>query len=290
MVNLFTLFRLKRLKPAWEFETDALIWRIFFTPLNTIVGESRNQSIKSTSFFCVDAHSGNPLWKNVKFDEPWWIGIEKVHDRWLILHGYARPDMPEHRGIRAVEIETGKVLWRNDDLSFWFGQHEKLYAHKYLFEKRIGYELDIKTGAVLNEYSDNLDVLHELRKSILQKTSDDQNGIIFPELLCTGQGESSIDTAIQRITDGKALEGWIEFVLHNGLLLVSYYQKDHSAQSPSLKSILTVYDIENMKTLFKEIIVEGLQAPSQDTFFVKDDFVYFIKNQTTLTALRPWKS
>ncbi len=285
MADLFSFFRSKQLKPAWEFNTDALIWRIFFTSANTIVGETRNQTTKSTTFFCVDSFTGKPLWKNVGFDEPWWIGIETVHDQRLVLHGYARPDMPEHRGIQLVDIESGKLLWKNDTLSFWFVQKGKLYAHKYLFEKRIGYELDINTGIVLNEYTDNLDVLHELRQRVLQDESNEQHGIIFPELFDSHQEASSIDTAIQRITDGKALEGWIEYLTCQGILFVSYYRQEPSFSSPSLNNIFTVYDIGSEKTLFKEIIVEDLKTPSPDTFFIKDEFAYFIKNQDYINSV-----
>lgn len=151
MVSMIPFLKEKQLKPAWVFDAGTLIWRIFFTSNNHIIGETRNQEAKSTGFFCVDIHSGKHLWKNISFDEPWWIGIEAVHERWMILHGYVRPDMPEHRGIRIIDIESGKLLWRNDHLSLWFIDNEKLYAHKYLFEKHIACEFDIKTGTLLND-------------------------------------------------------------------------------------------------------------------------------------------
>ncbi len=290
MADFFPLFRSKQLKPIWEFSTGMLIWRIFTSSQNTIVGETRNQETKSTSFYCVDARTGKSLWKEIEFDEPWWIGIETVYDKWIIMHRFARPDMPEHRGIYMVELATGNLLWGNDELTYWFVHDRKLYAYKYIFEKRLAYEIDINTGTLLNEYADNLDSLHELRRQVLKNESEGIQRTMFPKLYSQGEVESEVAIIIQRITGGNALEGWIEYLLRNNMLLVSYYRKANSSDSAILENIFTVYDTERKEKRFNEIIVNDVQVPSPDTFFVKDDFIYFIKNKNTLTALQPWKS
>ncbi len=289
MAGFFPLFRSKQLKPIWEFSTGVLIWRIFISSQNTIVGETRNQEAKSASFFCVDARTGKSLWKGIEFDEPWWIGIETVYDKWIILHRFARPDMPQHRGIHIVELATGKILWRNDELIYWFTHNQNLYAYKYIFEKRLDYEIDINTGTVLNEFAENLDSLHELQRQILQKESEGMQRTIFPKLYSQRQADSEVDIIIRQITGGNALEGWIEYLLRSNILLVSYYQKENSSTSATLENIFAVYDTEQREKRFNEIIVKGVQVPSPDTFFVKDKFVYFIKNQNILTALQLWK-
>jgi hypothetical protein len=291
MASLIPLFKEKRLKPVWNFDAGTLIWRIFFTSNNLMIGETRNQETKSTSFFCVDLHSGKPLWRNVGFDEPWWIGIEAVYKKWMILHGFVRPDIPEHRGVRVIDVESGKLLWRNDDLTFWFLDNEKLYAHKYLFEKHIGSELDIKTGILINEYSDNLDTLQELRQKVMQNEFSCQQDVIFPEVFNENEAESVIRTAVQRITEGKALEDWIEYLSHRGILIVSHYhQTKNQTESSLLNNILSVYDVKSEKTLYSEIITTDAKTPSPDSFFIKNDLVLFIKQQTIVTALQAWKS
>jgi hypothetical protein len=167
---------------------------------------------------------------------------------------------------------------------------QKLYAYKYIFEKRLEYEIDINTGTVLNEYADNLDSLHELRRQVLKNESEGMQGTIFPELYNQRQVDSEAAAIVQQITGGNALEGCIEYLLQSNILLVSYYRKEKFSASTTLENILTVYDTERREMRFNEIIVKGVQVPSPDTFFVRDEFVYFIKNQNTLTALRLWKS
>jgi hypothetical protein len=291
MASLIPLFKEKKLKPVWNFNAGTLIWRIFFTSNNLIIGETRNQEEKSTSFFCVNIYSGKPLWQNIGFDEPWWIGIEAVHERWLILHGFVRPDMPEHRGIRVIDIESGELLWRNDTLSFWFIDNDKLYAHKYIFEKHICSELDINTGTIVNERSDNLTLMQDLRQKVLQKESEREQDVIFPEVYDENEADSTVRTVVRRITENKAIEGWIEYLSHRDMLIVSHYSRvQNQSESSLLNNILSVYDLRSKKNLYSEIIAEGVKTPSPDSFFIKDDLLFFIKHQTTLIALQPWKS
>jgi hypothetical protein len=291
MASLIPLFKEKKLKPVWNFNAGTLIWRIFFTSNNLIIGETRNQEEKSTSFFCVNIYSGKPLWQNIGFDEPWWIGIEAVHERWLILHGFVRPDMPEHRGIRVIDIESGELLWRNDTLSFWFIDNDKLYAHKYIFEKHICSELDINTGTIVREQSDNLALMQDLLQKVLQKESEREQDVIFPEVYDENEADSTVRTVVRRITENKAIEGWIEYLSHRDMLIVSHYSRvQNQSESSLLNNILSVYDLKSKKNLYSEIIAEGVKTPSPDSFFIKDDLLFFIKHQTTLIALQPWKS
>jgi len=291
MASIIPLFKEKQLKPAWNFDAGTLIWRIFFTSNNIVIGETRNQETRSTSFFCVDLLSGKPLWQNIGFDEPWWIGVEAVHKKWMILHGFVRPDMPEHRGIRVIDIESGKLLWRNDDFSFWFIDDEKLYAHKYLFEKHIGCELDINTGTVLNEQFDSLDVLQNLRQKVLKNEYESQQSVIYSEVFNENEAELVIKTVVKRITEDKALEGWIEYLTYRDILIVSHYRyAQNQTEASLLNNILSVYALQNEQKLYSEIIADKLNAPSPDSFFVKDDLLFFIKHKTILTALNPWKS
>jgi hypothetical protein len=289
MNDLFSFFRSKQLKPVWEFSTDALIWRIFFTSNNKIVGETRDQESRSTEYFCIDASSGKTLWKNIGFEEPWWIGVESVHENRLILHGFARPDMPQHLGIRVVDIDSGKLVWKNDDITFWFVQDEKLFAHKYLFEKRIGYEIDIRTGTILSEHDSDLDVLEEKRSKNLRQETDDQQGVIFPEQYHESIADEKIRDLIRKITDAKAIEDRTEYMIYRDVLVLSYYrQEQKKSESMLMDNVLSIYDLSSGKTVHNETIIESVKLPSPDTFFVKNDLLYFIKDRTILTAMRPW--
>jgi hypothetical protein len=289
MAARFPFFTEKQLQPVWSYDAGALLWRICFTSGNLIVGETRHQENKSTKFFCLDLRSGNPVWQKMEFDEPWWIGIETVHGRWLILHGYVRPDMPEHRGIWVIDIESGKLLWRNDALSFWFVENEILYAHKYVFDKHFGCEFDVNTGTLLKEQTGDLEEMQEIRQKVLQNNSEEQKNVIFPEVYEEHETDSSTRSIVRRMTEGKALEGWVEYLVYRDSLILSQYRNDQTQSEPSLMdNILSVYDMKKEKIRYNEIIARGVKTPSPDSFFIKDNTLLFIQYQSVLTALQPW--
>ena len=289
MTGRFHLFHSKQLKPIWELRTNALIWRIIFSPSNTIIGETRDQAKKNTSFFCVDSATGKVLWKEMVYGEPWWIGIETIYDRWMILHGYTRPDMPEHHGVRIIDLMSGKMVWQNEDISYWFIHNQKLYAHKYVFEKRIGYEIDISNGSVLQEYSQNLEVLHDLRKTLIEGESKESANVTYAEHWDPSEEPRDLKVVVDSIVGENVLEGWIEYFKRNNILVLSYYRKIEKSEPVFLENILSIYDTDEHEVLFEQKIGDNLQIPTSDTFFMKNDFVYYINNSHTLTALRPWK-
>jgi hypothetical protein len=289
MAAIFSLFTEKKIKPEWEFDAGELIWRIFFAPVDRIAGEVRDQDNKATTYFCIDAKTGKALWKNIGFDESWWIGVEAIYDKWMILHGFVRPDMPEHHGIRVIEIETGRSLWRNEDVSFWFTYGEKLFAHKYIFEKRIGYEIDIQSGNVLQEYDKDFDILQGYRQKASQQAADYNEGVIYPETFDDSDEDQTINSAVNKIISGNAIQDWTEYLFYRDVVVVSYYCKSAGdSEKKLLDQVLTIYGIKNDKIIHSETIVKGVQSPSSDTFFIKNDLLYFIKHKKILTALSPW--
>lgn len=289
MARLYSLFHPGKIKPEWEFNPGALIWRIFCTSTNRIIGEARDKAKKSASFFCLDAHSGRTLWKNLTLDESWWIGIEAVQRDVLILHEFARPDMPQHKGLLAVDGESGKLLWKNAAFSYWFSDENIVYGQKNEFEKRAGCALDLRTGTVLSEYADNLEPLLALERS------SRENGVrqtaLFPEPFDPDGIDPAVADTMVTLMERKTRIQSMEFLLHRGLLLVDFYETIPAAhESPALTNILEIIDSKSGRVLHREAITIGAGAPAPDAFFVKDNYLYFIKNQTTLTAMKLWKS
>jgi hypothetical protein len=133
--------------------------------------------------------------------------------------------------------------------------------------------------------------VQELRQKVLQKESGRRQDVVFPELFDENETDSVVRITVQRITEGKALEGWIEYLSSSDRLIVSQYrQAQNKSESSLLNNILSVYELKNEKMLYNEIIAKDVKTPSPDSFFIKDDLLFFINHQTMLTAIRIWKS
>jgi hypothetical protein len=288
-MNLLSFFRSGRLIPDWSYVANGIVWRLLFTGKGRLVGECRDQEKKTASFFCLDEESGKPLWQDLRLEEAWWVGMEAVHGDTLLLHGFASPDMPEHRGIRAFDVETGVLRWRNDEATYWFGVGDRLFAYRDFFERRVGYEIDLETGGLKTTYDQSLQELHDIRRDAAEKEIAPE--MTLPEILSEGAVEPALLAFVSRLTKGKGAVGNTEFILEDDILAFNYHVRvpGAAAQTPFYENHLFVYRYPQGTRLFSDVTARDLKAQVPDTFFVRNRRLFFVKDQKTLTAIRLWK-
>ncbi|MGA3246387.1 MAG: DUF4905 domain-containing protein [Bacteroidota bacterium] len=288
-MNFFSFFRSERLTPEWSFVADGIVWRLLFTGRGRIVGECRNQEKKTTSFFCLSEESGKPVWQGLRLDEDWWVGMEAVHGDTLLLHGFASPDMPEHRGIRSYDLETGSLRWRKDEVTYWFGMGDRIFAYRDFFERRVGYEIDPRTGELKTAYEQSLQELHDLRRQAAE--TEPGPDMTLPEILSEGSVEPAILIFVSRLTKGKGVVGNVEFIRESDILAFNYHvrARESTAQTAFFENHLFIYRYPHGNRLFSDVTARDLKAQVPDSFFIRRRRLFFIKDQKTLTALRLWK-
>lgn len=289
-MNLVSLFRSERLRPEWTYAVNGIVWRVLFAERGRIVGECRDQERKTASFFCLDEQTGKPLWQDLSLEESWWVGLESVQNNVVLLHTYAKPDMPEHKGIRAFDLETGTFRWRNDDVVFWFGRDDYVLAYRDFFDKRVGYEIDLQTGELRSTYDTSLEEFHARRHQALEQEA--LPAVVLPEILDVDHGEPPILSIVKKEVKGKGVAGNIEFIKEQEFLLFNYHVRAPiaSGQSQAFENRFCVYRFPDARRLFYDVVGRNLMACVPDTFFFKHPNVFFIKDQQALTALRLWKS
>jgi hypothetical protein len=286
---MFSFLKSDHLSPAWTYSAESIIWRMVLADHGRLVGECRDPGQKVTSFFCLDLSTGRALWRDLRLDEPWWVGIEAVQKNVVLLHAFAKPDMPEHKGIRAFDATSGVQLWRNDDVAYWFGHENRVIAYRDLFEKRVGYELDLQSGVQLNAHDGSLEELHQLRRKAAEAQSVLE--VTLPEVFVEREADPALVALVRRETRGKELSGRVEYVRQNDVLLFNFHvQSRHNTLDPKLENNLVVYRLPKNKRIFSDVIGRNLMGYVPDSFFVRRPFVFFIKDQRTLTALQLWKS
>ena len=286
---MFSFFKSDRLTPGWTFSADSIIWRMVLADHDTLVGECRDPDQKVASFFCLDLSTGKVLWKDLRLDEQWWAGIEAVQKNVILLHAFAKPDMPEHKGIRAFDVTSGVQLWRNDDAAYWFAHGDRVIAYRDFFERRVGYEIDLQSGVLLKTYDGSLEQLHQLRRQASVEQSVPE--VTLPEVFVEEKADPTLVVLVRKETKGKEIAGSVEYVRQNDILLFNYHvQSRHGTLDPKLENNLVAYRLPNGRRIFADVIGRDLTGYVPDSFFIRGPFVLFIKDQRTLTALRLWKS
>ncbi|MCX6142431.1 MAG: DUF4905 domain-containing protein [Ignavibacteriales bacterium] len=286
---MFSFLKSDHLSPEWTYSAGSIIWRMVLCDHGTLVGECRDPEQKVASFFSLDLSTGKALWGDLRLDEQWWVGIEAVQKNVVLLHAFAKPDMPEHKGIRAFDSTSGVQLWRNDDVAYWFGYEDRVIAYRDLFERRVGYELDLQSGVLLKTHDGSLEELHQLRRRAVEEQSIPE--VTLPEVFVEEKADPMLVALVGKETKGKELSGRVEFVRQNDILLFNFHvQSRHNTSDPKLENNLVVYRLPNGKRIFADVIGRNLTGYVPDSFFVRGPFVLFIKEQRTLTAVRLWKS
>jgi len=284
-MKFFGIFRQKKIRPAWEFKAKGFLWRIVFSGDGRIVGEDRDQTAKSVSFFCLDEITGRVLWSGLEFSEKWWIGIEAIDGGIVFFHEYVKPDLPQHFKILAVDVETGKLLWRNDELQPFHIAKGKVFAVKDLFEKRIYYQLNTATGEVEKEFSEQDENI-----GLISKGRERGDGAtIFPEILSGDvEGYDRLADVIRPHCDRSRVEGNVEFILHGDLLIFNYHEtaKSRIGDERLLKNHLKVVRLNRKHLLYSDLITENAHAPVPDSFFLKGGQLFFVKERNRLVAIR----
>ena len=267
--------------PAWVYRADGVVWRVLPTEAGVFVGEERDLQEKQVSFFCVDRMTGEVLWRGISFDEGWWIGIEAVGSDRVFLHGFLKPDMPEHKKIFALDLFTGRTVWSNDDMRFILATEGSVFASKSTTNGQLTFELDLRTGSVLRSLENEYEVLNHAKSRMqILASIETEFPVRLGESLFPGEPAIAL---VGRHCRSDTVVGPVEVVEKNDLLFFSYHER--TGLDGGLTNTLKVVDRHDGELLLAETLNQNLQTTVPDSFFLQGTMLYFVKERSTLTAV-----
>ncbi len=256
------------------------IWRILITDSEKLILERRDTDAKEVFFAAYELENGSPLWDNFQFEEKFWIGIEKIHKDVMLLHKFAKPDLPGHQGIIAFDINNKEMLWENKSGAFAFVLDDKVYQYRSDFESATLEALDLLTGKETGERTQSLTEIENLRKRSL--LTEDYSDYIFPEKFYPDEAEQ-IKNGIALATEGKKIKGEVEYALYDGLLMMSYHTEN---PDKTMRNIFAVLNLKTNEIIFEEVLNEAIDLFAADSFFVYKNFLFLIKEKKQLDVCK----
>lgn len=271
-----------KIKKIYRFTNKRSIFRILLSDSNKLIIEERDTEKLEVFFSCLQAENGNIIWKNFQLDEKYWIGIETIYKEIIYFHLFKKPDMPGHKSIIAFDINSKKELWRNDDLVFLLIDNDKVYVYQQLFEGRKFFTLDYKTGNLLEDLGEDTNRINLLREKSFHP--DNYKDYSFPEIY---RKENLLNKKINEWFEiffkDIIPEKEIEFILKDNLLLYCYYQRSSKGE---LDNNFIAVDIAKGKVIFKEKLNRKTNAYVPDSFFLKNDLLFMLKERDELLVNR----
>jgi hypothetical protein len=270
--------------PAWTYDAGAYIWRFVFSGSGHILGEARDPEEKTTSFFCLREHDGAVLWEGMRSDENWWVGFEAIAGPRFFLHGFRKPDMPQHLGIRAHDLASGEALWRNDELAFVLARGDDVFGAREGFSGMEFFRLSAADGSVTEEMGQDLETINTLRG--LLNEEEDFRGYRYPEPFSREHPAFEAAAApVQSLVDPAQVIGSLDVLVEAPLLLAAWHEvKENSGARPVLRQRFAALSLPRGNSLHETVLLAETAAPGMDSFFLKDTQLLYIQNRHVLTA------
>ncbi len=283
---MISSFRRSSLSPSWTLETrthNEIIWRLLISPSGVLVGEERDIEAKTASLFAIDLLAGKTLWRHVTLDEPWWFASEKATEETLFLQTYRKPDLPEPKGIIAIDLKTGNVRWQQHEFSLFRIDRDKVFATRLGFSRRDYLSLDPRTGGIVEELGDTAPALKQLNVS---STEPDTNTLNSNPL-------RSNDPACEMfyaVVDPTDIRGPVEYLEFKDYNMYCYHARVRGGADAMLQNMLTnelvVLGRKSGKVIFRETLHRETPFPLPDNFFVTHDTLIYVKEKRELVGVK----
>ncbi len=268
-----------KIKKNFKFDNKRQIWRILPTDTNKLVIEERDSEKQQVYFNCLDLSNGKTLLKDFQLEEKFWTGIEAIKNEVIYFHRFVKPDLPQHIGIIAFDLNNKKILWETDQNTFQFIHDDKIYCYQQKFDGRDYFSIDASTGKLIEELGEN--------PVNLQKLKDDSSdsefvNYKFPDYII--QNDSTDERLNKILTELKnkfIISGRIGFIFFQDLLLLNFHTV---AENNLLNNYFFAVDLNTGKLILEEELDTGNQNYKPESFFVKDKFLFLLFGKTRLVV------
>lgn len=267
-----------KIKKLYKYTNKRQIWRLLPTPSNKLVIEERDTDNKEVFFECLDLPTGKKIFHAIQMEEKYWVGIETIYNDIILFHTYSNREMPVHSGIIAFDINKQNILWQNKDYVFLFIKDDKIYCYKSTFEGRIFFSVDFYSGNFIEDLGEDSTNINALREKSFD--SVDYGKYLFPEPFeVLREDNSTLHNLINKFREELVITGKPNFIKYNELLLFNV----HEVLSDGLmKNTFRGIDILSKKVIFEEILNSETKTFIPDSFFIKDNFLFLLKEKSVL--------
>jgi hypothetical protein len=226
--------------------------------------EVRDPGTKTVSFSALNLRNNQWLWKDVVFDERWWISMRAVAGDILLLTLYADENNPDKKALIAYDVESQQVVWWQNGFSVTNVSNRAVKGIDARFPEKESI-LDIVSGKPMSEVDFHLEDLQNFP-------------VIRPFQYREGTGY--FDTVRDFLSSrwGISPVAMIEYLEFESLIIASVFLREKG-----LANYLYVLSTDG-ELLKKELLGENLQGIAVDTFCIYARQLIFVRNKNELIS------
>jgi len=275
---MFSFFKSKSLVPLWTYHSSGYIWRMLFSNDGYAVIENRIKETKTVNFSAVNLSDGKIIWRNFSLEEPWFVGLEAVHDNFVFLHGYFDPNLPEHQGIYCVNGKTGDLLWYEQNFSFFSYAAGILYVYKDDAAGRKYFSLEPESGKIIAEFGDDNSVVESKRAEYPQL--EGYQDVYFADRMdITNPQYSDFKILLSKHIPKIDETIGIDYIDHGENVIFGVH---HSGLKGNLCYTMLIVESRTAKVKLADLLADDLTGQAGDLFFFKSNRLVSVKNRIIL--------
>jgi hypothetical protein len=248
-------------------KVNGVIWKTLADPVHKrLYLEVRDLSRKQVSFSAVDLETATWLWKDVSFDERWWISLQAVFNNMLLLTIYTDTHNPDQKSVLAFDVTTQKTAWWKNNFTVTSVSAGQVWGVDTKFGAR-EVVLSLTDGQMLPQEAL---LLQEEQNLMITRPFQYQEGTTHFDSVRTFL---NIKCEISPIIT-------IEYCEYHSLILISAFTGKND-----LANYLFVFNSSG-ELMIKETLGEHLNGIALDTFFIFSGYLIFVKNKCELVSYK----
>jgi hypothetical protein len=289
-MGLFTTRKKSEIQKAWSLKTkdgDTVVWKLLISPNGVLVGEERNLRDRTSSLFALEVETGTVRWRGVGLNEAWWFGTERATEDTLYIQTFRKPDMPDPKGIIALDLASGKERWSNPDLIMLFDKGDELYAAREMFGMKEFIVLDSATGEIKESLGRDEETVRHIRLTL---TEDDIHSLYSTPLDEQSELFQPVEALLKSTIGVKDIRGTIDYAEYGKHLIFSYHERGKASAQAMLDNMLTnelhVLDKDKGEIVYSDTLNKETPFPVPDNFFINRGTLIYVKEKRELLGIR----
>jgi len=246
---------------------DGTLWNMLQVPAsNLLVLEVRNEQRREARFSALDIIANEFVWKEILFDESWWIGLTAATKEVLLLHVYRNTENPDAKDLLAWDIHRQQKRWQLRNFLVGFLSGNSLYG-RFADENAGEVIIDVRTGDVVEN-------------KVTETTAEENIRILKPFQYVEGTPYfDTVKAFLNQMFNIMPAAG-VEYLEEQSFIFISYH-----AMQDSLVNYLIVLTADG-SVLLHEKLGERLKGLGFETFFILSGCLFFVRNKCELVSYR----
>jgi hypothetical protein len=253
-----------KIKKLFKYNRGRQIFRLLPTDTDKLIIEERDREKKEAFFSCVNILTAKKVFTDLQFEEKYWIGIKEVYKDVIFFHKFERPDLPNHKGVIAFDINSQSILWENqNNLILISDDMVLLSVNEYGINKECF--VNYRTGAVEEDTKQN-------SFSDKQKFANYIYSIKIPKQQFEENSHPNFKKKIKRFV----IKDDINFVDKNGFEFFSFHKVNNKGKFDNVFYAVS----KEGKIILEETLNKNIDKIEPESFFIKDNLLFLLFGQS----------